>query len=154
MTKIHVGIARKIGQPNFGSVGAECRLEIEIDSNLLRSPDETLPRRIQEAFNVCRREVDRELQSAPTIDAVTTKAPRPINGHVDEPRIGKRPAQMAQRARPATEAQIRAIHAIASKAKVQLASQLDENFGVGTPNKLTLRQASELIEKLKAQLIA
>ncbi|WP_231617909.1 hypothetical protein [Novipirellula aureliae] len=56
------------------------------------------------------------------------------------------------RIREATEAQIRAIHAIASKANVHLASQLETDFAVSTPKQLTLRQASDLIEKLKSRL--
>lgn len=34
-------IHHRYRETNFGSIGEECRLEIEIDSNLLRSPDET-----------------------------------------------------------------------------------------------------------------
>jgi hypothetical protein len=154
MTKIHVGIVRKVGQANYGSIGAECRLEIDTDSTLLGSPDETLPFRIQHAFDICRQEVDRELQSASPIEAEVgqTKARLPSNGHVAEHRIEKRPTQSVHRVRPATDAQVRAIHAIASKAKVQLASQLHDEFGVASPSQLTIRQASDLIESLKSRL--
>jgi len=157
MNKIHVGITRKVGQPNYGSVGAECHLEIEIDSNPLRSPDENLPYRIQEAFNLCRQEVDRELSSVPAIDAPSQPvrvAPvndsSTYNGNAND----SRPVTQPQKGRPATDAQVRAIHAIASKANVRLASQLSDSFGVGSPQQLSIRQASDLIEKLKAQLPA
>ncbi len=56
------------------------------------------------------------------------------------------------RTREATDAQVRAIHAIASKANVSLASHLDSEFGVASPKQLTLRQASDLIEALKGRL--
>jgi hypothetical protein len=56
------------------------------------------------------------------------------------------------RPRQATEAQIRAVRAIASKAGVQLASELEARFGVGTPSQLSLSQASQLIDDLKSQL--
>ncbi len=65
---------------------------------------------------------------------------------------GSQPRPQTSRARPATDAQIRAIHAIASKANVVLASELDTEFGVASPQSLTLQQASEMIEKLKGQL--
>lgn len=156
MTKIHVGIARKIGQPHFGSVGAECHLEIEIDGSLLRSPDESLPHRIQEAFNVCRREVDRELRSGTAIESNATSAnvALPTRSHSPANGIAAHPPLPNQRARPATDAQIRAIHAIASKANVRLASEIAEQFGVDSPRSLTLRQASDFIEKLKCLLPA
>jgi hypothetical protein len=37
-TKLRVGTCRKIGLPNYGSVGAECSLEIELDSALIADP--------------------------------------------------------------------------------------------------------------------
>lgn len=153
MTKIHVGITRKSGQPNYGSFGAECHLEIETD---LRAPDETLPQRIREAFNVCRQEVDRELKSGSTIEghAHQPTVPMPPISHADEHRTAKRSPQRSQRVRPASDAQVRAIHAIAAKANVGLASQLSDDFGVGTPQQLTLRQASDLIKNLKSKLPA
>jgi hypothetical protein len=35
---------------------------------------------------------------------------------------------------------------------VQLASELEARFGVGTPSQLSLSQASQLIDDLKSQL--
>jgi len=49
---------------------------------------------------------------------------------------------------------VRAFRTIASKANIHLASQLTDDFGVGVPQQLTIRQASDLIEKLKGQLPA
>lgn len=110
---------------------------------------DTLTERIRRTFELCRREVEHELSLTAssgghnvfslrgTTNVATTAKPS-RNGH--------------SRPRPATEAQIRAIHAIASKANVKLASELDTHFGVDTPQSLTIRQASELIEKLKRQL--
>jgi len=54
--------------------------------------------------------------------------------------------------RAATEAQVRAIRAIASKARISLASELEQSFGVQSPNQLTVAQASQLIDSLKQGL--
>ena len=33
--KLNVGVSRKVGLPNYGSVGASCNLELELDATLL-----------------------------------------------------------------------------------------------------------------------
>ncbi|MCM2371883.1 regulatory protein GemA [Aporhodopirellula aestuarii] len=148
-TKLSVGVTRKVGQPNFGSACATCQLEIEIDNSLMNDHADTLTERIRRTFDLCRQEVDRELMRH--ADGSHSR-PEAINGNV-RARNGSSPQPtQARRARPATDAQIRAIHAIASKANVRLASELDAEFGVASPQSLTLQQASELIEKLKSQL--
>ncbi|TWU37946.1 hypothetical protein Q31b_47350 [Novipirellula aureliae] len=150
-TRITVGVRRKHGQPNFGSHGADCHIDFEIGGDPLAEPDGQLTGRIREAFHLCRQEVERELA------VETTKASEQPSR--DPPQASQRTNGQApaggngqSRIREATEAQIRAIHAIASKANVHLASQLETDFDVSTPKQLTLRQASDLIEKLKSRL--
>ena len=48
---------------------------------------------------------------------------------------------------------MRAIRAIASKARISLASELEQGFGVQSPNQLTVAQASQLIDSLKQGLM-
>ena len=45
--KINVGYCQKIGLPNYGSEGAHCNLELEVDSGLLNNM-EAFQRRVQE----------------------------------------------------------------------------------------------------------
>ena len=33
--KLNVGVSRKVGLPDYGSVGASCNLELELDAGLL-----------------------------------------------------------------------------------------------------------------------
>ncbi|TWT56537.1 hypothetical protein [Allorhodopirellula solitaria] len=148
-TRLSVGVTRKVGQPNYGSACATCQLEIEIDSTLMNDHADTLTERIRRTFAICRREVDTELSQHA---ASQPSEPRKVNGPTNGTVIHSNARPSTNRVRPATDAQIRAIHAIASKANVRLASELDAEFGVGSPQSLTLQQASELIEKLKSQI--
>ncbi|WP_404308173.1 hypothetical protein [Neorhodopirellula lusitana] len=142
-------MTRKVGRPNFGSACATCQLEIEIDHTVMNDHADPLTERIRRTFDLCRQEVDRELLHH--ADGPSSR-PEAINGNVRTRNGTSQPQSQPSRVRPATDAQIRAIHAIASKANVRLASELDAEFGVASPQSLTLRQASDLIEMLKAQL--
>ena len=55
-----VGVSRKLGLPNYGSVGATCAVQLELEP-LIFYEQETLHRRIREAFDVCRRAIEEEL---------------------------------------------------------------------------------------------
>ncbi|TWU31113.1 hypothetical protein [Novipirellula artificiosorum] len=152
-TRITVGLNRKRGQPDYGSHGASCHIDFEIDGDSLFGQSDQLAVRIQEAYRLCRQEVERELggdapsATTPSSRRAANDVPR-LNGHTSAKGNGQ------SRIREATDAQIRAIHAIASKANVHLASQLQQEFAVSSPKQLTIRQASELIESLKGRLEA
>ncbi|WP_339889103.1 hypothetical protein [Rhodopirellula europaea] len=137
-TRLTVSLTRHDGQAGGGETAATCQMEIDIDDEV-NADAGRLSDRLQQAFTVCRRQVDRELASGP--------------GDLVENRHAKSHARSGPDPRPATEAQVRAIHAIASKTNTRLASHLDEVYGVSSPQHLTLKQASELIGKLKDQLV-
>ena len=65
------------------------------------------------------------------------------NGHED-----RAPAGRSRPRRPATENQVRAIRSIAARQHADLDGLLRDH-GVGRPEDLSLRQASELIDVLK-----
>ena len=137
-TRLTVSLTRQDSQPGDGNSAATCQMEIDIDDEV-NADAGRLSDRLQQAFAVCRRQVDRELASRPG-DIVENRHARSHAGSGPDPR-------------PATEAQVRAIHAIASKTKTRLASHLDEVYGVSSPQRLTLKQASELIGTLNEQLV-
>ena len=59
--KANVSFTQKLGQPDYGSVGAGCTLEIEMDSNLLeRDPDEFRVQ-LELAYLTCRQAVEQQL---------------------------------------------------------------------------------------------
>ena len=59
--KVNVGLSKKIGQPNYGSLGATCEVEYEADSGLLQHEPDAFQRQVKSAFAACRQAVQDEL---------------------------------------------------------------------------------------------
>jgi hypothetical protein len=59
--KLLVGVTRKIGLPNYGSAGASCNLEADIDGSLVFADLSAFQSEVQRAFEACRRAVTDEL---------------------------------------------------------------------------------------------
>ncbi len=145
--KLNVGLSQKVGQPNYGSLGACCNVDIELDAQTLRDDPQTLTRRVQEAFAICRHAVEAELSRTASDSAQSRPLPEQA-----APQRSIRANADASPPRFATQSQIRAIHAIAGKAGIVLATELERHFGVAHPYQLTLRQASQLIDSRKQDL--
>ena len=159
MLKLNVGSNRKVGLPDYGSAGASCNLEVELDTGLFHDLD-GLHKVIKRAYAACNQAVQDELAR---LKAVTTP---PANPEVIEVRTAPRlrgaritveqTATAAENVEPipnairaATTSQIRAIRAIASRRRIDLPTLLRERFGVIAAADLGIRQASELIDELK-----
>ena len=101
--KLSVGVSRKVGQPGYGSIGASCGVEVELDPVLLREDPEEFERRARSAYAAC------AAPSTPSWPGSPRRRPRPItNG--DDHTIGRVPGPPP---RPATPRQLRALGAIA-----------------------------------------
>ena len=166
MLRLNVGTNRKIGQPDFGSAGASCNLELELDTALFQDLD-GLQQVVRRAYAACNQAVNDELSRLsngsqhhdggqthdqpaanpePVVEIRTTPA---ING-ATVTRI--QPAQFTTQPspRPATTSQVRAIRAICSRRKIDLVALLRERYGIQTADELGIRQASALIDELKS----
>ena len=60
MLRLNVGTNRKIGQPDYGSAGASCNLELELDTTLFQDLD-GLQQVVRRAYAACNQAVNDEL---------------------------------------------------------------------------------------------
>jgi hypothetical protein len=152
--KLNCGVSRKVGLPAFGSVGASCHLELEVDAGLLERDLDAFHARVRDVYVAAHQAVHDELArlQAPVEAPHDPPAPTPGhpsnglpagNGQVDRPSAGR-----SRPRRPATENQVRAIRSIASRQHADLDGLLRDH-GVSRPEDLSLRQASKLIDVLR-----
>ena len=59
--KLNVGLCKKKGQPDFGSLGASCSVEVELDSFLLRHDLAAFHEHVKNAYAACSQAVNDEL---------------------------------------------------------------------------------------------
>ena len=157
--KLSVGVTRKVGLPGYSNVGASCHVELEVDSRLLETDPQTFHEHVRDAFVACRQAVDDELArywgpggTAPSqvVAEVNGHGGRFSNG-ANGPAAAARTTTESERSRrPATAGQARALAALARRRGADLGALLAEEFGVATPEELSLREASGLIDRLKA----
>ena len=137
--KAPVSFTQKLGQPDYGSVGAGCTLEIELDASLLeRDPDEVRGQ-LGLAYLTCRQVVEQQLA------AFQNPQRPPVRAN------GKQGNNHASPSRPATQSQQRALWAICHQSGLNLAAVCRDEFDVPDADCLSIAQASVLIDKLKTQ---
>lgn len=81
--KLNVGLSKKIGQPDYGSLGASCHIEVELDHALVFEDLDRFQERVSNVFDACRQAVTEELtrQPSPAAEPAHNGYPsRPING--------------------------------------------------------------------------
>jgi len=141
--KLNVGLAQKVGQPDYGSLGASCHVEVELDGSLLQQDLDGFHRHVRNAFVACRQAVNDELarHRQNGADANTDRS-ADQNGHHNG------------NGRRATASQVRAIHAIANRERIDLPQLVRERFQVDRAEDLSLCDASTLIDGLKNQQAA
>src|SRR5262249_15121498 len=104
-----------------------------------------LHKRIRQLFHLLRTALAEELgRPDGSEDGAHVDLPPPA-ASVLPPTASKQPAGV----RPATAAQVKAIYAVARQQGVNLAELLRERYGVGRPEDLSIRQASQVIDHLK-----
>lgn len=141
--KLNVGLSKKIGQPDYGSLGASCNVELELESSLIQSDPGAFQRHVRNAFVACRQAVQEEL-SREQQSAAGNGHPQNGNGN------GRQAGHSRSANRQATASQVRAIHAIACRQQLDLTAELRNRFGVTSPAELGIGEASELIDSLKS----
>ena len=135
---LNVGLSKKIGQPDYGSLGASCNVEIELDANLLATDLEKFRTHVRNAFNACRQAVNDELAGQ---HGGASNASSANNGN------GRQPQR--DNTRHATASQARALNSIADRQRIDLVALLKQRFNIQTASDLTISEASDLIDELK-----
>ena len=59
--KLNVGVCRKIGQANYGSLGASCDVQLELSDALIFDDPNAFQQRVRQAYAACERAVDEQL---------------------------------------------------------------------------------------------
>ena len=160
--KLNVGLSRKVGEANYGSRGASVNLELEVDTAHVAEPGR-LQERIRELFALAQQSINEQLHGASGAAPASPPATNVNGNHAGDssrrhtpPRSTSngnghsRGQQRGSTIPPATASQIRALHAIADRHKLNLVGVVNDKYGVGDPAALTIAEASALIDDLNA----
>jgi hypothetical protein len=145
-TKVSVGLSKKQGRPDYGSIGASCHVELELDGQILDGDLERFRQHVRRAYVACRETIEDEL----TRDLSTNAAPNRLNGNGHSATNGNGNNHGQSNGRSVTQSQARAIKAIAGRNRIDLAPMLDR-LGVRNVEDLSISDASSLIDELKSQ---
>ena len=169
MLKLHAGVSKKVGLPNFSSASASCTIEAELDSSLLQD-HEGFQVVVQRAYQSCEQAVQDQIARL-THDGDQSDASQPHTQSQEVIEVRTAPGIHGARittngadmyatnravirdqpsSRPATASQVKAIRAICARRRIDLVSLLRERFGLNTADELGIRQASNLIDELKS----
>jgi hypothetical protein len=76
--KLNIGVSRKVGLPAYGSVGASCNLELEVESGLLDHDLQAFHARVRDVYVAAHQAVHDELTNSrhPPSSRHTARPPR------------------------------------------------------------------------------
>lgn len=157
--KLSVGLQKKVGQPDYGSLGASCHVEFEIDRGLIEHDLDGFHQKVRGAFVACQQAVNDQLTRQQSEQTAAHDNGHNGNGHNDNGHGGNGHGGNGHgysngngqrgNSRPATASQARAIRAIAGRQRIDLRQLLGDRFSVDRPEDLSISDASSLIDELK-----
>jgi hypothetical protein len=145
MLKLNVGLNRKVGEPNYGSRGGSVNMEVELDNSLMQEP-ERLRETVSRLFAMVRQSLEMEL-------GADSDCGRSGIEPVAMVRPEKQTLQEAITAQGklVTGKQLSFLQNLARTQRRDLQKECLEQFET-FPERLTSKQASQLIEKWRASL--
>ncbi|MFO0905698.1 MAG: hypothetical protein U0939_22010 [Pirellulales bacterium] len=167
--KLNVGLSKKVGLPDYGSLGASCHVEVELEASLVFQDLTGFHERVRQAFAACNQALHEELTRQQQGEAARCRTRLSGGGHTYAPAndapvalvdgaaceshaspAASQPAALTGRSLPrrATDSQVRALRTIAERRQFELATWLRERHGVAEPSDLTLSQASHCLDEL------
>jgi hypothetical protein len=155
--KINVGLSKKVGLPDYGSLGASCHVEYEADSSQLNGDLEAFQRQVKNAFIACKQAVQDELHRHQVTDQT-------LQGHRPVPtgRTGAGPLRSNRSVSPqsnglrrtngrkATASQVRALEAIGNRLQLNINEWLQEKYGIRVAAEMSIADASAAIDELNS----
>lgn len=158
--KVNVGLSKKVGLPDFGSLGASCHVEYEADASLLNTDLEGFHRQVKNAFVACKQAIQDELHRHQSTEAAAQPPPtngKPSNGHTrnnghanGRSSTGPGNGQQRSNGRKATASQVRALDAISNRLQLDLNNWLFEKYGLRVASELSIADASAAIDELNS----
>lgn len=137
MIKLSASVSKKLPMPDVEYSSRSCSASIEVEVTEGTNPT-ALQEKLKKLYGLLELAVDKQL-SAPR-NVPDRKQRSPFSG------------SNGGNGRSATEAQVRAILAIAADKGIsesELRRGLEREYGVQQPDKLNIRQASDVIDRLK-----
>jgi hypothetical protein len=61
--KLNVGVCRKVGQPDYGSLGASCNVEVELSGSLIFDDPDAFQQHVRRAYAACERAIEVQLNA-------------------------------------------------------------------------------------------
>lgn len=154
--KVSTGLAKKVGQPDFGSLCASCNVEFEIDPSLLTGDLQAFHQRVRSVYAACEQSVQEQLDRSQSHATQRNGSATPLNNAAHSRSTQSAPPSSTNGSSPngsfrkATQSQIRAIIAIANRRTLDLNSMLRDRFAVNDIAALSIADASSLIDDLKS----
>jgi hypothetical protein len=147
---LNVGLSKKVGLPNYGSLGVSCSVEVELDATLLLHNLDSFHDQVKQVYEACHQAVQDELLRQQDADSHNSPSQPSTNGNGQSPNGSCIHGSSRDQTRRSTANQIRAIEAIARRQDIDLVDLLRQRFGTDQAADLSIIEASNLIEELNS----